>query len=178
MKMNYLKHNFTVALAAWKMVNMNPHEWVCACACVVAHVLVKSRRRRCGTSVKPALFGCITWNDTQRWHTVTTLTHTRHRTHTQIHRRTRQATRRACQSLPEFVSAHTSHVLFKNRECKGQLPLSQVRSSFLELNGTQSLDNQTGYWAYFPLSCWTAASGVLRNWYCSSTEDPVRVTSL
>lgn len=116
-----------------KVVNMSVHG--CVCACVVARVLVKSRRHLCGTSVKAALFSCITWNDTQRWHTVRTLTHTGHGTHTQIRRRTRQAKRRACQSLPgprkELISAHMSPVLFKNRECRGELPVfSQVRFIF------------------------------------------------
>lgn len=127
------------ARAAWKMVNTSPHGWVCAC--VVAHVLVKSRRRLCGMSVKAALFSCITWNDTQRWHTVRALTHT--------HGHTRHATRRACQGLPgprkELVSAHMSHVLFKSRECKGQLLVffCQVRSVFFRAQRDSGLSHWT-----------------------------------
>lgn len=87
MKMNYLQHTkmytFSVAVRLSWMEKLP----ICVCVCVCC-VLVKSRRWLCGTAVKAALFGGITWNDTQRWHTVRALTHTRHRTHTpdtQVH---------------------------------------------------------------------------------------------
>lgn len=64
MKMNYLQHNkmytFSVAVClSWMAKSVN----MCVCVCCV---LVKSRRWLCGTAVKAALFGGITWNDTQR----------------------------------------------------------------------------------------------------------------
>lgn len=52
------------------------------CVCWVSPCPCEEQAALCGTAQK----ACITWNDTQRWHTVTKHTHSRRRTHTHTHR--------------------------------------------------------------------------------------------
>ena len=66
MKINYLEHTEMFAFTAAVRQSWRQKLGVSVLWHLRACVLVKSRRWLCGTAVKAALLGGITWNDTQR----------------------------------------------------------------------------------------------------------------